>query len=102
LNQLHEDRGRGPPVGNGLPPPSFAASAQALATWLDVAREPSAIANPVIVAAIEDVANRLAAEHRTGRDKLLDAALQQVAAETARTALERLAWADGAVYHVGD
>ena len=101
LNQLHHDLVRIPPSGDGFPlPPSFAASTQALGNWLDATRDPGVTAEPIFVAAIEEAANRLAEERRTSRARLLeDVALQRVAPEMARNALEALAWADGAVYH---
>ncbi len=101
LNQLHHDLIRIPPVGGGLPPPSsFAESARAFASWFDATHDPTATAEPMLAAAIEAAANCIAEERRTGRDKLLeDVALQRVAPDAARNALEELAWADGAVYH---
>ena len=101
LNQLHGDLIRRPPIGTSFtPPPSFAASAQTLAPWLDTTRDPGATVEPVVVAAIGGAAHLIAEERRTSRDKLLeDVALQRVSTETARNALEALAWADGAVYH---
>jgi phosphate:Na+ symporter len=101
LIQLHRDLGRPPPADRGhARPPSFAASERALAVWLEATRDPEASVGPAVVAAIEDAANQLADERRTGRQKLLeDVALQRVPAEAARNALEILAWADGAVYH---
>jgi phosphate:Na+ symporter len=101
LNQLHHDLIRIPPGGDGFPPPqSFVGSTQALANWIDATHDPGTTAELTFVAAIEEAANRLAEERQTSRAKLLeDVALQRVAPETARNALEALAWADGAVYH---
>jgi phosphate:Na+ symporter len=49
---------------------------------------------------MEDASKRLASERQTGRDKILqDVALRRLPAETARGALDALAWAEGAVYH---
>jgi phosphate:Na+ symporter len=101
LNQLHDDLIRIPPVrAEYPPPPSFAASAQALANWLHATRDPGPTAGAMFVAEIEEAAKRLADERRSCRYKLLeDVALQRVAPETARNALDSLSWADGALYH---
>jgi hypothetical protein len=49
---------------------------------------------------VEDASKWLNDERKTGRDKILeDVAVQRIPAETARNALEMLAWADGALYH---
>jgi len=49
---------------------------------------------------MEDASKRLADEPKSGRDKILqDVALQRLSAETARTGLDMLAWADSAFYH---
>jgi phosphate:Na+ symporter len=101
LNQLQDALKRNPPVGGGLPsPPSFAASAQALAAWLDATNDPATVVKPAVVIAIEEVANRLADERQITRDELLeDVASQRIAVAPARSALEALAWAEGAIYH---
>src|SRR5262249_5544769 len=101
LNQLQVDLIQRAPIGASFtPPPSFAASMRAVAAWLDATRDPEATVEPVLVAALENAAQLVAEERRTGHDKLLeDVALQRVSTETARNALEALDWADGAVYH---
>src|SRR5271163_3643836 len=101
LNQLNDDLSRIPsPAVGWQPPAGFEEGARALAVWLDATKVPETAPGPSIFQAMEDASKRLAAERRTGRDKMLqDVALQRTPAETARNVLEMLAWANGALYH---
>jgi phosphate:Na+ symporter len=101
LNRLHDDLARVPQDASGWQPPAgFEEGARALAAWLDTTKDREAAPGAAIVRAIEGASNRLADERRTGRDKILqDVALQRTSAETARSGLELLGWADGAFYH---
>ena len=101
LNQLHDDLTRVPPDASGWQPPAgFEKGARALAAWLNTTKDPEAAPGAAILKAMGDASNRLADDRRTGRDKILqDVALQRTAAETARSGLELLGWADGAFYH---
>jgi hypothetical protein len=68
LARLHEDLGSVPPAVSGWQPPAgFASGAQALAQWLDAARDPEAAANLALLAALEAASKQLAAERRAGR-----------------------------------
>ena len=54
----------------------------------------------MLAAALEAASKQLDGERRAGRHALLeDVALQRMPTETARGALDALAWADGALYH---
>jgi phosphate:Na+ symporter len=101
LTQLNEDLTSAPPEASGWQPPAgFEEGAQALAAWLDTTQDPEAAPGATISKAMEDASKRLADERRCGRDKILqDVALQRLSAETARTGLDMLAWADSAFYH---
>jgi phosphate:Na+ symporter len=101
LIQLHDDLTGIPSAVPGWQPPiGFEAGAQALAAWLDATKDPEAAPDPAIFRALEDASKQLSAERKTGRDKMLeDVALQRMPIATARTGLETLAWADGALYH---
>jgi phosphate:Na+ symporter len=101
LNQLHEDFTRVPPDASGWQPQAgFEDGARALATWLDTTKDPEAAPGAAVFNAMGNASSRLADERKTGRDKILqDVALQRTPAETARTGLELLGWADGTFYH---
>jgi phosphate:Na+ symporter len=101
LTQLDGDLVRIPPaVGDEQAPEGFDAAARALAAWLDAAKADDAPADPGIFAALEAASKRLSVECKARRDKTLeDLALQRTSAATARGDLERLAWADGTLYH---
>jgi phosphate:Na+ symporter len=101
LNQLHDDLARIPSdVGDWRPPAGFATAALTLAAWLDTTKDPETAPGPAIFQAMEHASKRLTDERKTGRDKILeDVALRRIPAETARSALEMLAWVDGALYH---
>jgi len=101
LNQLHDDLTRVPPDASGWQPPAgFDEGARALAAWLDITKEPEAAPGAEIFKAMGNASNRLTDERTTGRDKILqDVALQRTSAETARSGLELLGWADGTFYH---
>jgi phosphate:Na+ symporter len=101
LARLHDDLSRTPPIVAGWQPPTgFDAGAQALAAWLEATQDPAAPAVPARVAALEAVSAQLAADRKLGREQALeDLALQRAPVTTARTAIETLAWADGALYH---
>jgi phosphate:Na+ symporter len=101
LNQLHDDLTRIPPeVGGWLTPASFETGARALATWLEATKDPNAAQGPAIAEAMEDASKRLTDERKTIRGKTLeDVAVQRIPAETARSGLEMLSWAEGALYH---
>lgn len=101
LNQLHDDLTRIPPeVGGWQTPAGFETGARALATWLEATKDPNAAQGPAIAQAMEDASKRLTDERKTIRGKTLeDVAVQRIPAETARSGLEMLSWADGALYH---
>jgi phosphate:Na+ symporter len=101
LHQLHDDLTRIPSSTDDWRPTSgFKAGAEALTTWLDVAKDPEATPDPALSRAMEDASKRLTDECRAERDKMLeDVALQRLPAEKARYGLEMYAWADGALYH---
>jgi phosphate:Na+ symporter len=101
LNQLHDDLARIPSdVGEWQRPAGVEASARPLDTWLETTKDPAAAPDPAIFKAMEDASRRLNDERKTGRDKTLeDVALQRIPAETARSTLALLEWADGAFYH---
>jgi len=101
LNQLHDDLTRIPSdAGDWQTPAGFKTGTRALTTWLEATKDPNAAQGPAITRAMEDASKRLTDERKTGRDKLLgDVALQRISAETARSGLEMLSWADGALYH---
>jgi phosphate:Na+ symporter len=101
LNQLHDDLTRIPPeVGGWQTPAGFETGARALATWLEATKDPNAAQGPAIAQAMEDASKRLTDERKTIRGKMLeDVAVQRIPAETARSGLEMLSWADGALYH---
>jgi phosphate:Na+ symporter len=91
LNRLHVDLIRRPHVAARLPPPSFPASVQALAAWLDATRDAGPCVEPTVVAAIEDAAHMVAKDCRSNRNKLLeDVALQRISTETTRNTIEAL------------
>jgi phosphate:Na+ symporter len=101
LNQLHDDLARIPsgPEDWQLPA-GFGEGARALAAWLDATKDPEATTRPALSEAIGDASQWLADERSAGRDKMLqDVALQRMPAETARSGLDTLGWADGALYH---
>jgi phosphate:Na+ symporter len=101
LTQLDDDLVRIPSEADDWQPPAgFETGARALAAWLDATKDPEAVSDPAIFKAMEDASKRLNDERKSGRDKILeDVALQRIPAETARSGLEMLAWADGALYH---
>jgi phosphate:Na+ symporter len=101
LRELHADLARIPPVASGWDPPSvFDAGARALAAWLEVAKVPETASDPTIVAKVGEASKRLAAECRSGREKLLeDLALQRTPMSTGRAGLEAFAWSDRSLYH---
>jgi phosphate:Na+ symporter len=101
LNQLHDDLTRIPPeVGGWQTPAGFETGARALATWLEATKDPNAAHGPAIAQAMEAASKRLTDERKTIRGKTLeDVAVQRIPAETARSGLEMLSWADGALYH---
>jgi phosphate:Na+ symporter len=101
LNRLHDELARVPQDASGRQPPAgFEEGARALAAWLDTTKDPEVAPGAAIFRAMEGASNRLADERRTGRDKMLrDVALQRTSAETARSGLELLGWADGAFYY---
>jgi phosphate:Na+ symporter len=101
LTQLHRDLARIPPPGDEEQRRAgFEAGARALATWLAATKAADAAAGPAVFAALEDASRRLTAECQAGRDETLEnLALQRTSAATARAGLERLAWADGTLYH---
>jgi phosphate:Na+ symporter len=101
LTQLHDDLTEIPPTVSGWQPPAgFAAGAQALAAWLESTNDPEASFHPAIFEALEDASKQLSEERKTGRDAVLEeVALQRTPTATARAVLDRLVWADGALYH---
>jgi phosphate:Na+ symporter len=101
LTELHTDLRRIPMAAFGWQTPaSFEAGAQALAAWLDAAKDAKTAPDSAIIEAIANASKQLTAEGKTVRDKILeDVALQRTPAEPARASLETLAWADGALYH---
>src|SRR5262249_22764994 len=101
LNQLNEDLARAPPETSGWKHRAgYEEGAQAITAWLDSTKDPEAASGAAIFKAMEGASQRLADERKTGRDKILqDVALQHLSAETARTGLDMLAWADSAFYH---
>jgi phosphate:Na+ symporter len=101
LNQLHDDLTRIPAeVGDRERPAGFEDGARALAAWIDATKDPEGPSDPAIAGAVENASKRLSAECKAERDKVLrDVALQRTPAETARSDLELLSWAGGAVYH---
>ncbi len=101
LAELHDDLTRIPSaVSDWQPPAGFEAGARALAAWLEATKGPEATPDPAILNAVADASKQLAAERKTGREKLLeDVALQRTPATTAHAALDALVWADGALYH---
>jgi len=100
LNQLHADLTRVLPDASAWPPAGFEEGARALAAWVNTTKDPEATPEAAIFKAMGDGSRRLADERTTGRDKILqDVALQRIPAETARSGLELLNWADGAFYH---
>src|SRR6516225_148239 len=101
LNELHGDlRGAPSNQSNWQYPIAFADAAQAFKGWLEATKDPVKPSDPTIVGAVEHASKQLSAARRIERDRLLaDVALQRTPAETARSGLELLGWADGAVYH---
>jgi phosphate:Na+ symporter len=101
LEELHDDLGRIPAVaGAWQAPAGFEAGARALASWLDATQDPGASPDPALFKSIEAAAEQLAAERRSGRERILeDVALQRTPPATARSGLDALLWADGAFYH---
>ena len=101
LNQLNDDLTRMPPEATDRQPPAgFKEGAETLAEWLDATKEPEAAPGPPIFGAMESASKRLTDERKAGRDKILqDIALQRMTAGTARSGLDMLGWADGALYH---
>jgi phosphate:Na+ symporter len=89
-----------PEATDWQPPAGFKEGAETLAEWLDATKEPEAAPGPPIFGAMESASKRLTDERKAGRDKILqDIALQRMAAGTARSGLDMLGWADGALYH---
>ncbi|HEV2099224.1 MAG TPA: Na/Pi symporter [Stellaceae bacterium] len=101
LNELHGDLRRTPSSeSNWQRPVAFEDTALALRAWLDATKDPEKTSDPAIVSAVASASNQLTAACKIERDRLLAAvALQRTPAETARSGLELLGWADGAVYH---
>lgn len=101
LTELDDDLGNIPPAaGDWQPPPGFEAAARTLAAWLEATKDPEAEPAPAVFRSLEGASKRLSAERKAEREKLLaDVALQRAPAATARTGLDMLAWANGAVYH---
>ncbi len=101
LTQLHDDLTQIPPPVSGWQlPTGFKAGARALAPWSEATTDPEAPPDPAIFEALEDASKQLSEERKTGRDEVLEElALQRMPTATARTVLDQLAWADGALYH---
>src|SRR5262249_24556563 len=89
LTELHDGLRRIPCDVSGChPPPAFEPAAQALAAWLEATKAPEAAPDPAILKAVAEASKQLAAERKTGREKLLeDVALQRTSAATARASL---------------
>jgi len=63
-------------------------------------KDPNETPASVIFKALEAASKQLNEERKTGRAKILEeTALQRTPIETARAALETLAWADLTLYH---
>jgi phosphate:Na+ symporter len=101
LTELDDDLASIPPVASDWQPPeSFKTSAGALAAWLDATKDPEAEPSPAVFQALEESSKQLSAERKTGRAQILeDVALQRTPATAARTGLDTLAGANGALYH---
>ncbi|HEY7086436.1 MAG TPA: Na/Pi symporter [Tepidisphaeraceae bacterium] len=101
LTELDDDQTRIPPAVSGWQPPTeFQVAAQALAAWVDATRDPTATPDPTIFEALENASNKLSAERKSGREKLLeDIAMQRTATATARVTLDAFVWADQSLYH---
>ncbi len=101
LEELQDDLTRIPAVASDWqPPPGFEAGARALAAWLDATRDPAASLDPALFESVEAGAKQLAAERRSGRERILEeVALQRTPTAAARSGLDALLWADGALYH---
>jgi phosphate:Na+ symporter len=101
LGELHDDLKRIPPLESEWKPPAgFEAGARALAGWLDLTRDPGASPDPSLFASVEEAATQLGSERRAGREQILEElALQRMRPTTARSGLDALLWADGALYH---
>jgi len=101
LEELHDHLTQIPAVGGGWQPPAgFEAGARALSAWLDASQDPVASLDPALFERVEDAAKRLADERRSGREQILEeVALQRTPTATARSGLDALVWADGALYH---
>ena len=101
LTELHDDLKSIPATVSGWQRPArFEVGARALAAWLDATEDLEAVENPAIFKAIEDASKQLAAERKTGREKMLeDVALQRTPTATAHLVIDVLVWADGALYH---
>ena len=101
LSRLHRDLALLPPGVSDMPPPvGFQVGAQALAAWLEAAIHPEAPPDPAVFTALEEASEQLSAECRAVRERTLeDIAQKRAPTATARTFLDRLAWADRALYH---
>ena len=101
LTELDDDLASIPPVTGDLQVPAdFDASSRALATWLDETKDPEAQPAPAVFNALEQASKQLSEERKAGRQEILeDVALQRISAGSARSRLDTLAWANGAVYH---
>lgn len=101
LAQLHEDLTRTPSAASRMQVPAgFQAGVQALDAWLAATTDPGAAPEPAIFAALEEASKQLSTECRNAREKTLeDIAQRRVPTATARAFLDRLAWADRALYH---
>ncbi len=101
LKRLNEHLKDNPATCAGwTPPASFGAGARALAAWLDVVEEPSALIPDNIFDEVASAADQLALDRKSEREKILEAvALQQTNASTGDERIEALLSADRALHH---
>ena len=101
LTQLHDDLSDMPPAVSGWQPPAgFDAGARALAAWVDSTTDPNSSPDPAVFSALEAASRQLDDERNTGREEILEAvALQRTSANSARTNLDAIQWADSTLHH---
>lgn len=101
LTRLHDHLARIPSAASGMQVPAgLQAGADALEAWLAATTDPAKPPDQTVFTALQGASQQLTAECRASREQTLeDIAQRRVPTAAARAFLDRLAWADRALYH---
>ena len=104
LEQLEEDLAMPPPLpdpaSERAAPAALPRAMRALARWAEIPSDPHRSPSDAVMEELAAAAAELAQARRHGRDgTLAEVAAGRLSSQAGRTALDRLRWADGAVFH---